>query len=103
LRRKTFGSSAVFIFKRDCALLPEELLWSRMTRPGERVRVVPGALRLRDVRVGRHIAISVGAPPRFLQRFEEVYSKTGKAETIIATAGAHHRLLWMHPFLDGNG
>jgi Fic family protein len=27
----------------------------------------------------------------------------GKAETIIAAAAAHHWLLWIHPFLDGNG
>ena len=35
--------------------------------------------------------------------FEEVYSKLGKTETIIAAAAAHHRLAWIHPFLDGNG
>jgi Fic family protein len=60
-------------------------------------------LRRRDVQVGRLVAISPGALPRFLQRFEEVYGRAGKAETIISTAAAHHRLLWMHPFLDGNG
>lgn len=47
--------------------------------------------------------ISPGALPSFLARFEEVYSQPGKAETILATAAAHHRLLWIHPFLDGNG
>ena len=41
--------------------------------------------------------------PRFLKRFEEVYGKLGKTDTIVATAAAHHRLLWIHPFLDGNG
>jgi Fic family protein len=41
--------------------------------------------------------------PRFLERFEDVYSKLGKTETIIASAAAHHRLAWIHPFLDGNG
>jgi Fic family protein len=64
---------------------------------------VPGELRHRDVAVGRHIPISPGALPRFLKRFEESYAKLGKTESIIATAAAHHRLLWMHPFLDGNG
>jgi len=53
--------------------------------------------------VGRHIAISPGALPRFLKRFEEVYASTGRTEAILSTAAAHHRLLWMHPFLDGNG
>jgi Fic family protein len=27
----------------------------------------------------------------------------GRSETILAAAAAHHRLLWIHPFLDGNG
>src|SRR5207247_1658984 len=35
--------------------------------------------------------------------FEKVYSRLAKAETILAAAAAHHRLLWIHPFLDGNG
>ena len=43
------------------------------------------------------------AVPRFLKRYEEVYSKLGKTETILSTAAAHHRLAWIHPFLDGNG
>jgi Fic family protein len=38
-----------------------------------------------------------------LERYEEVYSRLGKAESIVAAAAAHHRLLWIHPFLDGNG
>jgi Fic family protein len=65
--------------------------------------VVPGELRRRDVAVGRHVPISPGAIPRFLARYEAVYSRLGKAESIVAAAAAHHRLLWMHPFLDGNG
>ena len=27
----------------------------------------------------------------------------GRAEVILAVAAAHHRLLWIHPFLDRNG
>jgi Fic family protein len=65
--------------------------------------VVPGAWRRDDVRVGQLFAISPGAVPRFLQRFEDVYGKLGRAETILAAAAAHHRLLWIHPFADGNG
>ena len=36
-------------------------------------------------------------------RFEEAYHRLGKLNSILATAAAHHRLLWIHPFLDGNG
>jgi Fic family protein len=88
---------------RFCALLPDELLWVKDPGTKEMIKVIPGELRHRDVRVGEHIAISPMAVPRFLSRFEQVYSKLGKAETILAIAAAHHRLAWIHPFLDGNG
>ena len=91
------------IHKRFAERLPEELLWITDPESGESNQVVPGALRKCNVRVGRHIPVSPGALPRFLQRFEDAYSGLGKAETIIAAAAAHHRLLWIHPFLDGNG
>jgi Fic family protein len=91
------------IHRRFCELLPENLLWVEDPASGERVRVIAGEFRARDVRVGDHIAISPGALPRFLQRFEEVYGNLGKADWVISTAAAHHRLLWMHPFMDGNG
>jgi Fic family protein len=84
-------------------LLPENLLWVEDPATNERLRVVPGELRGRDVKVGQLVAVSPGALPRFLQRFEQVYGTLGKAELIVSSAAAHHRLLWMHPFLDGNG
>jgi Fic family protein len=91
------------IHRRFCEGLPEDLLWVEDLDTKERIKVVPGELRKRDVTVGRHVAISPGAVPRFLDRFEEVYSNTGRAGTILGAAAAHHRLLWIHPFLDGNG
>tara|TARA_R110000787_G_scaffold164366_3_gene277486 strand:+ start:13084 stop:14274 length:1191 start_codon:yes stop_codon:yes gene_type:complete len=91
------------IHRRFCAQLPDDLLWVEDPDSDERVRVIPGELRSRDVKVGNHIPVSAGALPRFLVRFEEVYSRLGKAETIFSTAAAHHRLLWVHPFLDDNG
>jgi len=91
------------VHRRFGELLPEELLIVTNPDTGETIRMVPGALRHRDVKVGRHIAISPGAIPRFLGRFEQVYGRGGKTAAILATAAAHHRLLWIHPFLDGNG
>ena len=38
-----------------------------------------------------------------MQRFEVSYASLGKSESILASAAAHHRLTWIHPFLDGNG
>jgi Fic family protein len=91
------------IHRRFCELLPEDLLWVEDPATKQRLRVVPGELRQRDVRIGTHVATSPGALPRFLERFEQVYGNAGKTESILATAAAHHRLLWIHPFMDGNG
>ncbi|HMD70637.1 MAG TPA: Fic family protein [Bryobacteraceae bacterium] len=91
------------IHRRFCELLPEGLLWVEDPATRRKVRLVPGELRGRDVQVGNHVAISPGALPRFMERFERVYGNLGKTESIISTAAVHHRLLWMHPFMDGNG
>jgi len=91
------------IHRRFCELLPEDLLRIEDPASKERIRLAPGEFRRRDVQVGTHIAISPGALPRFLERFEQVYGSLGKADGIVSTAAAHHRLLWMHPFMDGNG
>ena len=91
------------IHRRFCDLLPDDLLWVENPATKERTRVVPGELRTSDVKVGNHVAVSPGALPRFLERFEQVYGNIGKTESILSTAAAHHRLLWIHPFLEGNG
>ena len=101
--RATSTDGICEIHRRFCELLPEELLWLEEPETGERIKVVAGDLRHRDVKVGRHIPVSPGALPRFLDRFERVYSNLGKTDAILAAATAHHRLLWVHPFLDGNG
>ncbi|MCC6952545.1 MAG: Fic family protein [Deltaproteobacteria bacterium] len=77
----------------------------RVTNPEtqEIASVVPGETRRRDVRVGRHLAVSAGAVPRFLDRFETAFGSLSRSEQILSVAAAHHRLLWIHPFLDGNG
>jgi Fic family protein len=83
--------------------MPDALRRVEDPASGKLIEVVPGELRRRDVQVGRHVAISPGAMPRFLARFEEAYARLGKSDAIVAAAAAHHRLLWIHPFLDGNG
>src|SRR5207302_3223148 len=81
----------------------KDLLLIEDPKTGKKLEMIPGALRTRDVAVGQHVAISPGAVPRFLQRFQDVYGGLGQADTILASAAAHHRLAWIHPFLDGNG
>ena len=40
-----------------------------------------------------------------MNRFEEAYSpdNLSKVQQVVAIAASHHRLVWIHPFLDGNG
>ncbi len=85
------------IHKRFCQLLPKDLLIV------EDEPVIPGEFRQRFVAVGEHVAISPGAIHRFLDRYTQVYHNLGKSEAILSVAAAHHRLLWIHPFIDGNG
>ncbi len=91
------------IHRRFCQSLPPELLAVEMPSTGEMIPVIPGELRTRDVEVGRHRAVSPGSVPRFLERLHRAYCCTGRIESILAAGYAHHRLLWVHPFLDGNG
>lgn len=101
--RAISAEGACEIHRRFCELLPEQLLIVTDPDTGKELKVTPGEIRTRDVKVGRHAAVSPGAVPRFLQRFEEVFSGLGKAEMILATGAIHHRFAWIHPFIDGNG
>jgi len=91
------------LHRRFCELLPQELLVAENPETGKTAPVVPGELRRANVHVGNHLAVSPGAVPRFMNRFTQVYGGLGTTEKILSTAAAHHRLLWIHPFLDGNG
>ena len=87
LRGRVLTSEGVReIHRRFGTLLPDDLLWVEDPATKERTRVVPGEFRVRDVKVGTHVAISPGAIPRFLQRFEEVYSRVSKADSIVGAA-----------------
>lgn len=66
--------------------------------------VEPGQLRTSDIAVRRHIAPAWEALDVLLQRWSEVYGRVRRGEMqIVAAAAAHHRLVWIHPFFDGNG
>lgn len=67
--------------------------------------VVAGRLREEEVEVGRHRPPRAAALSAFLDRFREAYdpARLHGLEVVLAVAASHHRLLWIHPFLDGNG
>lgn len=72
---------------------------------GRELTVVPGELRADEVTIGNHRAPPFASLPALLDRFHEVYRPEahGHVEHVIAFAASHHRLAWIHPFLDGNG
>jgi Fic family protein len=89
------------IHRRFCAELPERLL--RLELPsGKTVKIVPGAWRTLDVAVGRHVPVSPAAIPRFMRRWEKAYALP-PARLLPELGSMHHRLVWIHPFADGNG
>lgn len=76
---------------------------------GEIIRYVdmlPGEIRTTDVEVGKHLAPKYEDVDYLLNMFETLYKlpkyKT-KSEKLIYALSSHHRLVWIHPFLDGNG
>lgn len=69
------------------------------------VHLDPGKFRTIDVYVANHVAPPADRLSIFLNRIQAVYETEvrGQQGQILAAAAAHHRLLWLHPFLDGNG
>jgi Fic family protein len=78
-------------------------------KAGDRtLTMTPGLMRSRpdeDVSVGRHVPPSSERVAAFMGYFAEKYrlEKLGSGSRIIAIPAAHHRLNFIHPFLDGNG
>lgn len=65
--------------------------------------VAPGALRSEPVVVGLHLAPVPEALEQFLFHYGQAYAAVAPEQRLLAIAAAHHRLAWIHPFLDGNG
>lgn len=87
-------------------LMPDEFCYVEDRESQQRIQIIPGELRDRPVIVGLHVAPEASTLPRFLDRFHQAYrldSQHGGERRLIAAAAAHHRLGWIHPFLDGNG
>ena len=96
---------ASWLHREFCSRLPPEMLWVTDPQTDEKLPLVPGDWRRRNVKVGHHVPPEHGDLPRFMARFDNAYqsptlSKFRKTQTVGAV---HHRFLWIHPFLDGNG
>lgn len=68
-------------------------------------QLVGGQFRCDEVIVGKHLAPPPRRIPSLLNRYSAYYDAIGVSDPLrfVAIAAAHHRLMWVHPFLDGNG
>ncbi|HEV2602815.1 MAG TPA: Fic family protein [Microvirga sp.] len=87
--------------------MPEEFRMAR-GRDGEVIPILPGQFRTQvteDVEVGRHVPPSSAYVADFMAHFERRFAMADQwaSTRVIAVASAHHRLNYIHPFLDGNG
>ena len=74
----------------------------RITQDGAVVE--PGAIRTENVDVGKHVVPDYRSLSAFLARFDEFYGSDRSGEDLLIAIGcAHQRLVWIHPFIDGNG
>ena len=71
------------------------------------VTMQPGKLREKNVAVDNYIAPPAQEIASLMQTYQREYQRLGKNTTqamqLLNALCAHHRLLWIHPFLDGNG
>ena len=73
-------------------------------RTADHGAIEPGKIRRTNVAVGRHLPPKASSIPRFFERFDEVFGADRSWDSmLIAAACAHHRMAWIHPFVDGNG
>lgn len=74
----------------------------RVAEAGE--HIVPGKYRTKDVTAGRHVAPRWKDIDGLMEGWAERYRKLAGTEALlIGAACSHHRLTWIHPFIDGNG
>lgn len=97
-----------YIHKEFYKHLPEEFKKSKSVDDDTYKIVVPGEFRTCEVKVGNHVAPHSESLSGYMNRFESFYNSTSnsnnsKIKRIISIAASHHRLAWIHPFLDGNG
>jgi Fic family protein len=96
---------AAWLHEAFCSRLPPEMLFVTDDKTGKRLEIIPGEWRKYDVQVGRHVPPEHDKLARFMARFDTAYGSPplSKIRQIQTIGAAHHRFLWIHPFLDGNG
>ncbi len=101
-----FSAEFIRALHREFYARVPQSLWAIKNEKGDAVdNVVPGQWRLRDVIVGQHVPPAAADLGTLMQQFCATYhpKKFSGDRKLIAIMAAHHRLLWIHPFVDGNG
>jgi Fic family protein len=78
-------------------------MWVVKARSGDTLPITPGDFRTGLVDVGEHLAPAPETVPAMLAHLQRHYAESRGVNQIVAIAAMHHRLLWVHPFDDGNG
>lgn len=101
----TSGNFLTFLHSEFYHRIPEDFLVVTDPETGKKSCVVPGKFREKEVVIGRRVPPCHNELPTLVDRFAEVYrpDRHHGAKKLLAAAAAHHRLMWIHPFLDGNG
>lgn len=105
---EALGLTPAQTFQSDTLRLAHDALYRRLNpedrQTEEGLEVLPGRWRDVPVAVFRHEPPVAASIPLFLARSDEVYARPwGLDMSLVVAACAHHRLIWVHPFLDGNG
>ena len=72
----------------------------------ETVTMKAGRLREQNVAISRHVAPNFSELETLFNHYEsyyKIYPYFTQAKKLVYALASHHRLTWLHPFLDGNG
>ena len=105
---KELTGTAADLFAPDFVREIHQRLYDKLPKDdrvmGKGVPVIPGEYRNQDVTAGRHVAPARRDIADFMRGWGVRYGQLRGMEALtIGTACAHHRLTWIHPFIDGNG
>jgi len=70
------------------------------------IKMIPGEFRQQNVSIGNHISPAFNDLNINMDRYSNFYKPNKnytQALKLIYALSSHHRLVWIHPFLDGNG
>lgn len=69
--------------------------------------MIAGEFRKQDVQIGNHIPTPFNILEDSMNQWANIYNKSitnkPKEEQLIYILSSHHRFVYLHPFLDGNG